>query len=149
MSERAGERPDEQPKVTTEPARSGWSALPRHLGRARTSTVILSVLFLAIGALYLNVRPYQPPPPGEGSSVQQPAVPTTATPPPPTEAPTTTVPEESEPTEPSPTEPSPTEPSPTEPTPTEPDETGPTTSIVPTPPGTTRESPPPTRTVPG
>ncbi|MGZ4551389.1 MAG: hypothetical protein ACXVF0_17970, partial [Blastococcus sp.] len=34
-----------------------WSSVPRHLGRARTSTVILSVLFLAIGALYLTVRP--------------------------------------------------------------------------------------------
>jgi hypothetical protein len=37
---------------------SRWlAAIPRHVGRARTSTVVLSLLFLAIGALYLNVRP--------------------------------------------------------------------------------------------
>jgi hypothetical protein len=33
------------------------SRIPDHLGRARTSTVVLAVLFLAIFALYLNIRP--------------------------------------------------------------------------------------------
>jgi hypothetical protein len=57
MSGSTGEQPAVKPTVTTAPARSRWSKLPAHLGRARTSTVILSVLFLAIGALYLTVRP--------------------------------------------------------------------------------------------
>jgi hypothetical protein len=49
----------EQPAVSTAPARSRWhwSAIPTHLGRARTSTCVLSALFLLIGALYLNVKP--------------------------------------------------------------------------------------------
>ena len=51
------ERPAVTPEVTTAPAGSAWSRIPDHLGRARTSTVILSVLFLAIGTLYLNIRP--------------------------------------------------------------------------------------------
>jgi hypothetical protein len=34
-----------------------WGAVPHHLGRARTSTVVLSLLFLAVFALYLNVKP--------------------------------------------------------------------------------------------
>ncbi|MGY1642123.1 hypothetical protein ACI782_13495 [Geodermatophilus sp. SYSU D00703] len=51
----------EAPAVSTAPPidlrRRWWSAVPHHLGRARTSTVVLAVLFLAIGTLYLYVRP--------------------------------------------------------------------------------------------
>ena len=79
-----------------------WDALPHHLGRARTSTVILSVLFLAIFTLYLNVRPDPETtgraPAGGSSDVQTPAnplVPTAPTTPEPTEEPSpTTEPEE-------------------------------------------------------
>jgi cytoskeletal protein RodZ len=60
--------PDGQPSGPAHAAPSGtagtpgrgsrWlKALPRHVGRARTSTVVLAVLFLAIGTLYLNVHP--------------------------------------------------------------------------------------------
>ena len=49
--------PSVTPEVTTAPAGSAWSRIPHHLGRARTSTVVLGLLFLAIGTLYLNVRP--------------------------------------------------------------------------------------------
>jgi hypothetical protein len=50
-----------EPSVSTAPAGDGWrSRIPAHLGRARTSTVVLSVLFLAIFALYLNIRPETP-----------------------------------------------------------------------------------------
>lgn len=54
------------PSVSTAPAgaapprarsRWHWSSVPDHLGRARTSTVVLCVLFLLIGTLYLYVRP--------------------------------------------------------------------------------------------
>ena len=34
-----------------------WAAIPRHLGRARTSTLVLVFLFLAVGVLYLYVKP--------------------------------------------------------------------------------------------
>jgi hypothetical protein len=55
------EQPAVQPSVTTEPApgrpHTWWTAIPAHLGRARTSTVVLVLLFLAVGALYLTVRP--------------------------------------------------------------------------------------------
>ncbi|SDF74279.1 hypothetical protein SAMN05660662_3202 [Blastococcus aurantiacus] len=95
---------------TAEPPRTSWwhwDALPHHLGRARTSTVILSVLFLAIFTLYLNVRPDAPADPGRtspaggGSGVEaplNPVVPTEpTTTPEPTEEPTpTTEPEETE-----------------------------------------------------
>lgn len=60
--------PDGQPSDAAPAAPSGTAgtprlgprwlrALPRHVGRARTSTVVLGVLFLAIGTLYLNVHP--------------------------------------------------------------------------------------------
>ncbi len=56
-----GEQPAVQPSVTTAPApgrpHTWWAAIPAHLGRARTSTVVLALLFLAVGALYLTVRP--------------------------------------------------------------------------------------------
>ena len=81
-----------------------WDALPHHLGRARTSTVILSVLFVGIFALYLNVRPDVPTdttPRGGGSDVQVPANPVlptapTTTPEPTEEPAPTTEPEETE-----------------------------------------------------
>ena len=88
------EQPQVTPTVSTAPARSRWSKLPAHLGRARTSTVILGVLFLAIGSLYLNIRPDPANPPTTETSDQapasttSPAVPTTAEPT--TEAPETT-----------------------------------------------------------
>ena len=73
----------EQPQVTATvspapPPRSRWDAIPHHLGRARTSTVVLSLLFLAIGALWLNIRPdpVATVPAGGGSVVEQPAAPT-------------------------------------------------------------------------
>jgi hypothetical protein len=50
----------EQPAATTEapPAARFWrQKLPARIGRARTSTVVLSVVFLASSALYLGVRP--------------------------------------------------------------------------------------------
>jgi hypothetical protein len=115
----------EQPQITAtvspaEPPRSRWGAIPHHLGRARTSTVVLSLLFLAVGALWLNVRPdpdVPAPASGGGAVVDQPAAPTTAVPttPAPTteplpttsEVPTTT-------TEPEPTTSSPEVPAPTE-----------------------------------
>jgi hypothetical protein len=69
------------PGGTVAPAgrRWTWGAIPDHLGRARTSTLVLSVLFLAIGTLYLNVRPDEQPPgtatTGGTSDVQTPVIP--------------------------------------------------------------------------
>lgn len=97
------EQPAVEPTVTTAPAPGApprwWSAIPRHLGRARTSTVVLGLLFLAIGALYLNVKPdpVAPPTTRSDSEVTEPATttppPTTTQPEPTTSqpAPTTTV----------------------------------------------------------
>ena len=100
MSEQADDRAQE-PSVSTAPAHSRWRAIPTHLGRARTSTLVLSVLFVAIGGLYLNVRPetVATTPAGGESSEQQPATTTTIAPT--TTAPTTTT----EPTEPTSEEP--------------------------------------------
>lgn len=72
----------EQPQVTATvspapPPRSRWGAIPRHLGRARTSTVVLSLLFLGIGALWLNIRPDPELPPASGQAVVEQPVPTT------------------------------------------------------------------------
>jgi hypothetical protein len=83
----------EQPQVTATvspaaPPRSRWGAIPRHLGRARTSTVVLSLLFLAIGALWINIRPDVETPPADPAVVQQPVVPTTPSPTTPTPTPT-------------------------------------------------------------
>ena len=98
----------DQPQVTATvsppvPPRSRWGAIPHHLGRARTSTVVLSLLFLGIGTLWLNIRPdpeNPAPASGGGTVVDQPAttdpaVPTTPTPttetvPTPSDVPTTT-----------------------------------------------------------
>jgi len=85
----------EQPEVTATvspavPPRSRWGAIPHHLGRARTSTVVLSLLFLGIGTLWLNIRPdpvSPAPASGDGTVVDQPAAPETAVPT--TPAPTT------------------------------------------------------------
>jgi len=100
--------PPVTPTVTSAPARSRWSKVPAHLGRARTSTVVLGVLFLAIGTLYLNIRPetvatttveigdQQP------AQTTEPAAPTTAettTPAPATTAPEPTTAEETTPTD--------------------------------------------------
>jgi cytoskeletal protein RodZ len=103
------EQPVAAPTVSTAPAPSlanrWWSAIPSHVGPARLSTVVLALLFLAIGALYLQVRPDPVPPAtaGGGGVVQTttpartPEAPTTATPtsteaPPTTATPTTTEP---------------------------------------------------------
>jgi len=146
MSAPTGEQPAVTPTVTTAPARSRWSKLPAHLGRARTSTVVLVVLFLAIGALWLSIRP-ETPDTGtttSGTSDQQPApttppaAPTTAettTPAPDTtdSGPTTT--EESTPSEPTggtTDSPTPTEPTGTDaPTATLPNPSTPPTTVSP------------------
>jgi hypothetical protein len=109
----------EQPQVTAtvsppDPPRSRWGAIPHHLGRARTSTVILSLLFLAVGALWLNIRPDPVPPApasGNGAVVDQPATPDTAVPttPSPTTEPVPTTSEEPTPTEETPTTAGPTD----------------------------------------
>jgi hypothetical protein len=88
----------EQPQVTATvspavPPRSRWGAIPRHLGRARTSTVVLTLLFLAVGALWLNIRPdpeAATPVSGGGTVVDQPATVVPTTPAPTTEAVPTT-----------------------------------------------------------
>jgi hypothetical protein len=111
-----GEQPAVEPTVRTAPTaeqqpRRWWAAIPRHLGRARTSTVVLALLFVVIGVLYLEVRPD----PGlatggedavveEAPGAPAPTAPPATTPPPeepvPTEEPSTTsVPEETSPPE--------------------------------------------------
>ena len=94
------------------PGHRWWSNVPRHLGRARTSTVVLGVLFLAVFALWLNVRPPTDSPPrtpsdpgnvnapvvpglSEEREQTEPATPATTAPRPTTSAP---APEETEPT---------------------------------------------------
>ena len=60
--------PDQEPSVSTAPAEGSGSTaapgrarrLPSHVGPARTSTVLLAVAFLAIGMLYLFVKPPEP-----------------------------------------------------------------------------------------
>ncbi|QNG36596.1 hypothetical protein F1C76_08330 [Geodermatophilaceae bacterium NBWT11] len=92
-------RADTAPVPTVEPAPSGRERLfprsrPGHLGPLRTSTVVLAVLFVAVFALWVTVRP--PTPQTEGTTtpavqttVEQP-VPTTEAPAPTTTAPATT-----------------------------------------------------------
>ncbi|UOY00714.1 hypothetical protein [Blastococcus sp. PRF04-17] len=85
---RPEQQPEVAPTVSTAPARSRWSKLPAHLGRARTSTVVLAVLFVGLGLLYLEIRPT---PTGRGptaetsnqqpASTTTPAAPATTTPP--------------------------------------------------------------------
>ena len=87
MTEPRAEQPQVTATVSPAAPRSRWGAIPHHLGRARTSTVVLSLLFLAIGALWINIRPEPDPvPAGTGSVVEQPVVP--VVPVPTTEAPT-------------------------------------------------------------
>lgn len=81
-------RASEEPTVSTAPAaapgspadsssplpRHGWwAAIPRRLGRARTSTVVIAVLFVAVFALWLNVKPPAPgaTPPAEDTPVTE------------------------------------------------------------------------------
>ena len=47
------------PTISTAPPRSRWrfGGVPAHLGRARTSTVVLSLLFVLVALLWLDVRP--------------------------------------------------------------------------------------------
>ena len=121
-SEPTGEQPAEP--------RRWWSMVPRHLGRARTSTVVIGLLFVALFALYLNVRPdpeaaagtsgggagVTEPAPTTGGTTTTPApepttapAPTTAEEPTTTEDTTATVPEETTvPPEPTETVPAPT-----------------------------------------
>ncbi|SDN99999.1 hypothetical protein [Geodermatophilus sp. DSM 45219] len=97
-----------QPSVSTAPAsapRRWWSAVPHHLGRARTSTVVLALLFVGLYTLYLYVRPPDTTTvvPATGTTVETPApsdvplVPT-ETPEPTTEEPTTPEEESAAPT---------------------------------------------------
>jgi hypothetical protein len=56
-----GDQQMARPSVSTAPARPGrFSAIPSHLGRARTSTVVLGLLFVGIFALYLTIKPADP-----------------------------------------------------------------------------------------
>jgi hypothetical protein len=85
----------EQPQVTATvspatPQHSRWGAIPRHLGRARTSTVVLSVLFLATGALWINIRPEAETPPADPAVVEQSVVPVVPVPTEPSPTPTPT-----------------------------------------------------------
>ena len=87
------EQPVVAPSVSADPGRGPWrlSRIPSHVGRARTSTLVLGMLFLAIGALYLNIRPAVPTattPAGTGNVQQAPAAPEPT--PTPTQEPTTT-----------------------------------------------------------
>jgi hypothetical protein len=79
MSEPTREQPVVAPEVST---RSPWhvSRIPAHLGPARTSTVVLAVLFVAIFALYLNIKPDVPGAATSGTSNPVPAVTTAPVP---------------------------------------------------------------------
>lgn len=117
MSEPPAQQPAMTPTVTTAPARR-WSRVPGHLGRARTSTVVLVLLFLAIGALYLTIRPETSETSTTETGNQQPADTTTPVAPAPAET-TTPAPETTTDSEPTTTE---------ESTPTTPTETADTTT---------------------
>lgn len=166
MSTPSGDQPTrvlpstaEQPPATTaapQPATFWRQRVPAHLGRARTSTVVLAVLFVAFFALYVLVRPaveYTTVRTESGQTVRVPVselAPTTG-PAEPTEpaAPTTEAPDNTDPGEPTGgTEPEETTSQRTPPASTSPDEeepTGSTTSPEPTTtraPATTEESAP-------
>jgi hypothetical protein len=81
MTEPTREQPAVTPTASPEPGGFRWqmSRIPAHLGRARTSTVVLTVLFLAIGTLYLFIRPASPGTTTTGNTgVEAPAAPRTA-----------------------------------------------------------------------
>jgi outer membrane biosynthesis protein TonB len=134
----------ETPSVSTAPPPSRphrwWSSIPSHLGKARTSTVIMSTLFLALGALYLNVRPDPVQPAGTtGSTVETTApAPARTSAPPATTAPETTAPVPTTEEAPTTTEELPTTSEPpvetTEPTPEPTPSDEPTETVGPTPP---------------
>ena len=71
--------PTRQVSVSTAPPpapRRWWSAVPHHLGRARTSTVVLALLFVGVYTLYLHVRPPDPVvAPAQEPTVQTPVAP--------------------------------------------------------------------------
>jgi cytoskeletal protein RodZ len=128
--------------------RRWWTAVPHHLGRARTSTVVLTLLFVGLYALYLNVRPPDPPAGAPSGSTVQTSAPAATGPAEPTEtsAPTTTAPTTEPTTAPSPTEESgPAGESPGQtPTTVQPTTTeAPATQAPATPPRTTAASPTP------
>ncbi len=134
------DEPTRQLSVSTAPPsapRRWWSAVPHHLGRARTSTVVLALLFVGLYTLYLYIGPTDQTAattPTQESTVQTPA------PSDPPLLPTGTT------TAPAPT----TTPGTSAPTPTPPAETTgevPAESAVPTPtPTPTEEDPTPTAT---
>jgi hypothetical protein len=126
------------PQVTTAPPRARWrlGRVPARLGRARTSTVVLAVVWLLVALLWLDVRP--PPAqvtPAGGSGTATTPAPATTRPPeaPRSSAPATTVP--------------PTTPERTATTAPEP--TAATPAPASTTPGATRGTPAPTTAVPG
>ena len=100
-------QPAPEPTVSTAPPGRRRHSIPSHVGPARTSTVILAVLWLALGALYLNVRPPTPATATTaGTSVESPAPArtapkTTSSAPPSTSAPNTTTGETTGPSAPS------------------------------------------------
>ena len=93
------------PSVTTAPPRARWrfANVPSRLGRARTSTVVLAVLFVAVFVLWVYVRPETvATPAGTTGDVNAPvapvstsSVPTTTSEAPATTDATTTAPSES------------------------------------------------------
>ena len=103
------ERPPD-PSVTTAPAEGaspattspraplGRRRLPPHIGPARTSTVLLALAFVAIGLLYLYVKPPETRSAGmdtdPAATTSRSAVPTTSVPEPATTPEETTGPEE-------------------------------------------------------
>jgi cytoskeletal protein RodZ len=91
------------PRVTTAPPRSRWrfANVPSRLGRARTSTVVLAVLFVAVFVLWVYVRPETvTTPAGTTTDVNAPVAPaTTGAPATTSAAPTTTEPTTSAPSE--------------------------------------------------
>ena len=100
------DEPTRRLSVSTAPPvapRRWWSAVPHHLGRARTSTVVLVLLFIGLYTLYLNVRPPDEvvgTVPDTGSTVQTPVIPVPVEPTETTEPTTTTAPTTTTPTTP-------------------------------------------------
>jgi hypothetical protein len=149
--DRTVEQPAVSPTVSTAPPPSRmqrwWASIPSHVGPARTSTVVLAVLFLALGALYLTVRPQSPQQVATSTSGGQVAATTTAHAPR-TTAPTTTAPTTTESVAPTTTAPNPTDATPTTAVPTVTSGSQqPTATVVPTTPTATRaptSAPPPT-----